>query len=177
MVAPVRPASAKSKGTTKIVFVPAFTGAYTAPDVTAAAGASALDVTKMFFESSAMPDASTQMARAPRRVGDVESYEFVGEVQWTIGEMRYAFNPQAAALSDQKKAFEKFPYGTTGYLLFRKGIDRDTDLATGQFVTVYPVEFGSQVETDEGDGDGAEIAIKQGVGVTGTPAQVVALVA
>lgn len=177
MVAPVRPASTQSKGTTKIVFVPAFTGAYTAPDVTAAAGASALDVTNMFFESSAMPDASTQMARAARRVGDVESYEFVGEVQWTLGEMRYAFNPQAAALSDQKKAFEKFPYGTTGYLLIRKGIDRNTDLATGQFVSVYPVSFGSQVETDEGDGDSAEVAIKQGVGVTGPPAQVVALVA
>jgi hypothetical protein len=121
----------------------------------------------MFFDSSSTPSQSTNMARAPKRVGDAETYEFVGESTATIGEVRYAFNPQGAALSDGKKAFEKLVPGTTGFLVYRYGIDRDSDLATGQFVTSYPVELGPQQETEEGDGEGAEVAIVQSVAQTG----------
>ena len=92
----------------------------------------------MFFDSSADPSLSTNMARAPKRVGDGETYEFVGESQATIGEVRYSFNPQGAALSDGKKAFEKFPAGTTGFLVYRWGIDRDTDLAVGAVRDLLP---------------------------------------
>ncbi len=92
---------------------------------------------------------------------------FIGESQLTLGELRYAFNPQGAALSDGKKAFEKFPEGTTGFLVCRLGIDRDTDIAADQFVTVYPVEFGPQQETTEGDAEAAEVAITQSVAITG----------
>ena len=167
MAAPIRPAGTKAYLRKKIVFVP--TGTYN-PDTPSLAilnAASALDVTKMFFESSSNPSQSTNLARAPKRVGDGESYEFVGESTASIGEVRYSFNPQGAALSDGVKAFEKFPAGTTGFLVYRYGLDRDADLATGQFVTSYPVEFGAQQETEEGDGEGAEVAIVQTVAQTG----------
>ena len=166
MAAPIRPAGTKHYLRDKWVFVPTLTST-TAPSLAELNAASALDITKMMFSSSARPALSTNMARAPKRVGDGETYEFVGESQATVGEIRYSFNPQAAALSDGKKAFEKFPAGTTGYLVNRLGIDRDTDLAVGQFVTVYPVEFGPQHETPEGDGEGAEVAIVQPVAQTG----------
>ena len=167
MPAPTRPTATKAYLREKVVFVP--TGTYN-PDTPSAAllvGATALDVTKMLFASSARPSQSTNLARAPKRLGDGESYEFVGESTATVGEMRYSFDPQAAALSAGKKAYEKFPAGTTGYLVFRYGIDRDTDIATSQFVTSYPVEFGPQQETMEGDGEGAEVAIVQTVAQTG----------
>lgn len=167
MPAPLRPAATKAYLREKIVFVPEGTYDGAAPSLAILNAASALDVTKMFFASSARPTQSTNMARAPKRVGDAETYEFVGESSATIGEVRYAFNPQGAAASDGKKAFEKFPAGTKGWLVFRLGIDRDSDLATGQFVTSYPVEFGQQHETPEGDGEGAEVAIVQPVAQTG----------
>jgi hypothetical protein len=167
MPAPTRPAGTKAYLRKKVVFVPADTYDPEAPSLAVLNAASALDVTKMLYASSASPSQSTNMARAPRRLGDGETYEFVGESQSTIGEMRYSFNPQAAALSDGKKASEKFPAGTTGYLVYRYGIDRDTDLATAQFVTSYPVEFGPQQETEEGDAEGAEVAIVQSVAQTG----------
>lgn len=167
MAAPLRPAGTKAYLRKKIVFVP--TGTYDpgAPSLAILNAASALDVTKMFYESSANPSTSTNMARSPKRVGDGETYEFVGESQVSIGEVRYSFNPQGAAASDGKKAFEKFPAATAGHLVIRYGIDRDTDLAAGQFVTSYPVEFGTQHETEEGDGEGAEVAIVQPVAQTG----------
>jgi hypothetical protein len=169
MAAPVRPAATKAYLRDKWVFVPTIANT-AAPTVAEVTGASVLDVTKMFFESSARPTNSTNLARAPKRLGDGETYEFVGESQASFGEIRYSFNPQGAALSDGKKAFEKFPAGTTGYLVNRLGIDRDTDLAAAQFVTVYPVEFGSQHEDKEGDGEGAEVAIVQTVAQTGPKA-------
>lgn len=166
MAAPIRPAATKAYLRSKWVFVPTLTS-QTAPSLAELNGASALDVTKMFYASSAQPSQSTNLARGPRRLGDAETYEFVGESQSSFGEVRYSFNPQGAALSDGKKAFEKFPSGTTGFMVQRLGIDRDTDLAVGQFVTVYPVEFGPQHETTEGDAEGAEVAIVQTVAQTG----------
>lgn len=168
MAAPIRPAAVSAFGTEKWVFVPTLT-APSAPSLAELNAATALDVTKMFFASSAQPEGSTEMARNERRLGDVESFEFPGETQWTLGEVQYQFAPQAAALSDGKKAFEKLPQGTTGWLVRRLGINRDTDLAVGQFVSSFPVAFGVQVETKIGEGASAEVAIKQGVGITGTP--------
>ena len=167
MAAPIRPSDTKAYLRDKWVFVPTGTYDPESPSAALLIGATALDVTKMFFASSARPSQSTNLARAPRRLGDGETYEFVGESQRTIGEVRYAFDPQSAALADGRKAFEKFPAGTTGFLVNRLGIDRDTDIAASQKVTSYPVEFGPQLETLEGDGEGAVVAIVQTVAQTG----------
>lgn len=176
MAAPIRPAGTKAYLRDSWVFVPTLANP-ASPSLAEINGASALNVTKMFFASSARPSQSTNLASAPKRIGDGETYQFVGESQQSWGEVRYSFNPQAAALSDGKKAFEKFTPGTTGYMVNRLGIDRDTDFAIGQFVTSYPVEFGPQNETPEGDGEGAEVAIVQTVAVTGPKALNKAVVA
>lgn len=165
MAAPVRPAPSKAYGTEKIIFCPT-----QSLSVATLGGATALDVTKMWFDSSARPDASADMVEAPPRVGDTESYEFVGTTKWTLGEVRYQWDPQGAAASDGVKAYEKFTPGNAGYIYIRRGINRDTDLAaTTQYVEEYPVECGPQVPTKEGDGEGAEWGIKQAFAVTGPP--------
>lgn len=167
MTAPIRPAGTKAYLRRKIIIVTDAAYNPASPSLAILNGASALDVSKMFYLSSAKPSSSTNLARAPKRVGDGASYEFVGESQETIGEQRYAFDPQAAALSDGKKAFEKLPEGTTGHIVVRYGIDRDTDLAVGQFVTSYPFEAGPQNEDEEGEAEGAEVAIIQTFAQTG----------
>lgn len=167
MAAPIRPDSTKAYLRKKVVWVPKGTYDPESPSLAILSGASALDVTKMFYASSAQPSQSTNMARAPKRIGDGESYEFVGESQATLGDMRYSFNPQATALSDGKKAAETFVPGAEGHLVFRYGIDRDADLATAQFVTSYPAECGPQLEVEEGDGEGAEVGIVQPFAQTG----------
>lgn len=176
MAAPIRPAATKAYLRDKWVFVPTLANP-NSPSLSELNGASALDVTKMFYASSARPTSSTNLATAPKRIGDGTSYQFVGESQQSWGEVRYSFNPQGAALSDGKKAYEKLAPGTTGYMVNRLGLDREADFATGQFVTAYPVEFGEQNETPEGDGEGAEVAIAQTIAITGPKALNKAIVA
>lgn len=167
MTAPTRPAGTKAYLRRKVIIVTDAAYDPTNPSLAILTGGTALDVSKMFFLSSARPSESTNLARAPKRIGDGESYEFIGESQATIGEVRYAVDPQAAALSTGKKCFEKLPAGTTGHVVVRYGIDRDTDLALAQFVTSYPFEAGPQNEDEEGDAEGAEVAIAQTFAQTG----------
>ena len=175
MAAPLRPTATKAYLRNKWVFVPtiANTAAPTAVELT---GASSLDVTNMLFASSATPTQSTNLARAPKRLGDAATFEFVGESQASFGEVRYSFDPQSAALSNGRKAFEKFPAGTTGYFYNRLGLSQDVDVIATHKVTGYPVEFGPQVETKEGDDEGAEVAIVQTVAQTGPTVLNVAVV-
>lgn len=167
MAASVRPAGTKAYLRKRVTWVPKGTYDPSAPSLAILNGASALDVTKRFYASSAAPSQSTTMAKAPKRIGDGETYEFVGESSLTLGEMRYSTNPQGVALSEEVKAQEKLVPGSEGFLVFRYGIDRDTDLATGQFVTSYPSECGPQLEVEEGDAEGAEMAIVQPFAATG----------
>lgn len=176
MAAPARPKDAKWYLREKIIFVPTLANP-DVPTVSELTGASALDVTNMFYSSSARPTQSTNMATAPKRVGDATTFQFVGESQSTMGEVRYSFDPQSAALATERKAFEKFPAGTTGYIVYRLGINRDTDIAATQKVTVYPVECGEQQETPEGDGEGAMVAIVQSFAQTGPKSLNVAVAA
>lgn len=167
MTAPLRPAATKAYLREKIILVTDAAYDPDAPSLAILNGSSALDVTNMFFASAARPDESTNMARAPKRVGDGVTYEFVGETQSSIGEVRYSFDPQSAALSDGRLCFEFLPEGTTGYYVTRWGMDRDTDLATTQKVTSRPFEAGPQLEVPEGDTEGSEVAIKQPLAATG----------
>lgn len=178
MTAPLRPAATKAYLREKIILVTDAAYDPAAPSLAILTGASALDVTNMFFGSSSRPSQTTNMARAPKRVGDGVTYEFVGETQSSIGEVRYSFDPQSAALSDGRKCFEFLPEGTTGYYVTRWGIDRDTDLAaTTQKVTSRPFEAGPQLEVPEGDAEGSEVAIVQPLAATGPQSLNVAIVA
>lgn len=166
MVAPLRPTGVKYYLRSKWIWVPTLANP-AAPTVAELTGASALDVTNMFYTSSATPTQSTNLATAPKRVGDGVTYQFVGETQSSLGEMRYSFDPQSAAAANGRKAFEKFVPGSTGYLVNRLGIDRDTDIAATQKVTCYPAECGPQQEIAEGDAEGAEVGIVQTFAQTG----------
>lgn len=167
MTAPIRPAGTKAYLRKKIILVKDAAYNPDAPSLAILTGTSALDVTKMLYASSARPSSTTNMARAPKRVGDGSSYEFVGEKTETIGEVRYSFDPQGAALSAGKKLAEFLPEGATGYYVTRYGPDRDDDLEVGDFVTSRPFEAGDQDEDEEGEAEGAEVAIKQALAATG----------
>ena len=167
MTAPQRPGSTKLYLRDKWVWVPKGTYDPAAPSLAILTGASALDVTKMFFDSSARPSQSTNLARSPKRIGDSEGYEFVGETQVSVGEVRYSYNQQAPTGDVTIKAYETLVPGAEGWLVNRRGIDRDTDLAEDQFVTSIPVECGPQIEVPEGDAEGAEDAIAQTLAQTG----------
>ena len=167
MAAGLRPAGTKAYRQTRIILVKDASYDPEAPSLAVRTGASALDVTNMFYESSTKPSTTTNLVTSPRRVGDSASYQRVGESQEAIGEVRYSFDPQAAALSDGKKLFEFLPELTTGHYVTVKGLPDNGTMAVGDFVTSRPFEAGAQDEVDEGEGEGAEVAIAQTLAATG----------
>lgn len=177
MAAGLRPAGTKAYRQTRIILVKDAAYNPNSPSLAMLTGATALDVTNMFYESSATPSTTTNLVSAPRRVGDGTTYQRVGESQAAIGEVRYSFDPQAAALSDGKKAFEFLPALTTGHYVTVMGLPDDGTLAVGQFVTSRPFEAGEQDEVPEGDGEAAEVAIVQTLAATGPKALNKAIVA
>lgn len=169
MAAPVRPASSKAFGREKWVFVPTIAN-ITAPTVAEVTAGTVLDISCYLFESSGRPEASTNLVERERRLCDTTSFQQVGTTSYSGGQMVASFDPQAAALSDGKKAWEKFTEGTTGYLVRRLGVAVATDLDTGQFVDVFPVEFGVPVPGTVGDGESRENSFTSQFAITSTPA-------
>lgn len=167
MAAGLRPAGTKAYRQTRIILVKDAAYNPASPSLAILNGASAMDVTNMFYESSAKPSTTTNLVSAPRRVGDGTTYQRVGASQAQIGEVRYSFDPQAAALSNGKKLFEFLPALTTGHYVTVMGQPDDNTLAVGQFVTSRPFEAGEQEEVPEGDGEAAEVAIVQTLAATG----------
>lgn len=176
MAAPIRPASSKSYGREKWQFVPTI-ASIVAPTITEINAVSGLDISCMLFEPSARPTASTNLVDRERRICDTVTFQQVGTTTYAGGEMIAAVDPQAAAASDGKKAWEKFVEGTTGFLVRRLGILVATDFAAGQFVDVFPVEFGVPVPGTVGDGEARENSFSVTFAITSTPAFIKAIAA
>lgn len=176
MAEPIRPAATSTFGRENWIFVPTVAD-QDSPAVAEVNSASGLDISRVLMASTGRPAQATNRVTAERRLGDTEQYEFIGTTTYTGGDMTYAFNPQGAAASDGKKLWELIPGGTTGYLVRRMGVDSATTPAAGQFVDVYPVEFGPSIPGTSGDGEEAESIASASFAVTGPPSFNVAIAA
>lgn len=176
MADPIRPAATLTHGRENWIFVPTIADV-TAPSVTEVTATSALDITRIAFASTGEPSQSTNRVTSERRLGDTVVFERIGDTSYTGGDMLYQFAPQAADGSDGKKMWEKIPEGTSGFLVRRMGVARATAPTAGQFVDVYPVEFGPSIPTKSGDGESSEAAASCAFAITDQPAFNVALAA
>jgi hypothetical protein len=161
MAAPITPAGVNVQGKVKTVFSP--TGSLTAPSVATFTGTSALDVSNILYADGWSYTREQAKNPAPRRLGTKRVWEIDGSISESLGDLRYTVDPQGAAGSDGKKAYEKFPEGTTGYFLMRKGLDVDTDLAAGQLVEVIPVKLLARHITGDPADEAAEFTVVQGI--------------
>ena len=159
MAEPIRPASRSAHGRENWVFVPAIADINT-PTVAELTAVSALDITNIVMRSGRpSPSQSTSLATAEQRLGDTRARQRIGTTTYAGGEMTYQFDPQGAASSDAVKAWETFgTEGTTGFLVRRLGIGKATAFTAGQFVDVFPVEFGPSMPTTTGSEESTETA-------------------
>jgi hypothetical protein len=177
MAAPLTPAGVKVQGQYKKIYVP--TLSLTAPSVAAATAADALEVTNIWYADSGTYQTETNIGTAPRRIGTAKTWQIDGETNESFtGALRYVVNPQAAAGSDGKKAYEKFPAGTTGFVLHMPGVPVDTNLAVGQFGFVVPTKFLVRYIDGDVTNEFAEFAVvQQVIPVAPGAGELVALVA
>jgi hypothetical protein len=147
-----------------------------APSLATELGASAFDLSCYLLADGWEFSTDSNKGTAPRRVCQTSQFERFTTSTYKLKDLRYIIQPQAAAASDGKDAFETLTEGLNGYFVERLGMDPDTALAAGQFVNVIPVTLGEQTIMG-GDGDNDDFVVFQPVSVRGTPTQNVALVA
>jgi hypothetical protein len=178
MTAPTRPNGVQAFGKENWWYTPTIASGALAPTVAEVGSASGIQLTGYLY-ADGFDGVTAEPSRnaAPRRLADTQTYEALGTTAFSVSDLTYSFDPQAAAASAPKKAKEVLPEGTSGFLVRRQGIDRNTNIAAGQFVDVIPVSFGPQIPVNTSTDESAEVAIRQPVTVTGAPAINVAVLA
>lgn len=164
MAAPLTPAGVNVQGKIKTVFAP--TGSLTAPSLAVFNGATALDVSNILYADGYAYTKEQTKNAAPRRHGSKKVWETDGTTSESLGDLRYTVDPQGAAASDGKKAWEKFLPGTIGFFLQRMGLDIDTDLAIGQWVEVTPAKLLARYIIGDVTDESSEFTVVQSVIVT-----------
>lgn len=179
MPEPLRPAPAKVYTRQNWIYIPTIASATLAPTVAEATAGSALDITNIVFQDGApTPEQNTNLVEQNRRLGDAALYQFVGTTTFTGGQITIQFDPQGVAASDEVVAWETFAAGgVTGFLGRRMNVPKATDVIAGQFLDVYPCEFGPFMPTTSGEGEAAEGAAVGSWAITNQPAFKVAVLA
>lgn len=160
MALPSQPAPALTFGRESAYYVP--TGGfanYLAPTATELAAASVLDFTLIAMaDGTARPSQSNNRVQAGRRMGSTTQYERKGVRQIQGGTLTYAVQPQAAAASVGKKAFEKFLGGPSGgFIVQRFDVDIATAPTAGQFVKVWPADLSESILQPSSDDESGEV--------------------
>lgn len=170
MAAPIRVAATKTFQREKVVFASAVANYLTALSTAEATAAGNLDISCYLMAEWGRPAQNTNRVQLTRRLCDGAQYEQIGTTNYTGGELTYAIDPQAAAASNGKKAYEKFPEGTSGFFIQRLGPAVSLDLAAAQFVNIFPVSFGPQMIQPSSNGEEQEAVVMQSYAITAPPA-------
>lgn len=174
MAAPVKPALKMALGKESYLWVPAIAN-IAAPTVVELTAAGSFNLSCSLFGDQEGPTATTNKVTLPQLLCETQTYEVNGPTQHSAPDFQASFDPQAAAGSDGKKAWASMPDNSTGFLVRRQGVDSNTDVATGQFVDVWPGQLGVKVPTKTATDASGVFAFTVGVAVTGAPQFNVAL--
>lgn len=176
MAAPIRPALKQAFGNDSWGFVPAVAD-ITAPTVAELTATGGFNLSCSLFAEQDGLSGATEKVTLPRILCETESYEINGATTFSMADIQVSFDPQATSGADGKKAWETLTDGIEGFMWRRQGVSATTDVATGAFVDVVPVQLGTKVPTKTGTGTDGVYSFTQAVSVTGKPAFNVAVVA
>lgn len=139
-------------------------------------GATAVELTCYLTKGTLGMAADTETGTDERECTS-QVFEVLGKTTWTVNDLEYVWEPQAAASSPTNKAYDTLKKGTTGFLILRFGKDVDTAPAVGDKVWRIPVTLGAQVPKQR-EGNAAEkLKIVQKVVVSGNVVQDAVLIA
>jgi hypothetical protein len=171
MAAPIKPQKKTANGKDSWWFVPAVAdmSAPTALEVNAATG---LNVSCFLLAEQEGVSASTSKVQLARLLCETSTTEGLDTTTWGMSDIQGVFDPQAAAGSNGKKAWDLFKDGFTGYAIRRQGVvsDVDTDVDAGEFVDVVPVDVAPATPGKTSNDSSGIYSFTAAVAVTGTPA-------
>lgn len=139
-------------------------------------GATAVELTCYLTKGTLGISAETETGTDEREC-TAQVFEVLGKTTWTVNDLEYVWEPQAAPSSPTNKAYDTLKKGTTGFLILRFGKDVDTAPAVGDKVWRIPVTLDAQVPKQR-EGNAAEkLKITQKVVVSGNVVQDAVLIA
>lgn len=141
MAAPIKPAKVQANGKDAWWWVPAIAD-ITDPVLAEINHATALNITCYLLAEQEGVTSNVEKVRLARLLCETTTTEGLGETTWSMSDIQGVFDPQAAAGSDGKKAWELFDTGASGHLVRRQGVVSITDAeaATGQFIDIFKVD-------------------------------------
>lgn len=177
MSVPVKPALKRAFARDRWYWVPsvASTTAPTVAEVTATAGFNLS--CSLFGDSQEGFDATTDKVTLPRRNCETDVFQVNGATTNSAPDLMVSFQPQAAALSDGKKAWEAMDDNSNGFLIRVQDVDPLVDSLAGEFVDVVPAQLTKKIPVKTGNDAAGVYAFKVGASITDTPQWNVAIVA
>jgi hypothetical protein len=140
MVAPITPAKKLSNGKDHVWLVDTIANpaAPTVAEINAG-----LNVTGVLLADWDGLSATTDKVTIPRTLLETTATEVNGETRISGADMQFTLQPQAAAGSDGKKAYEKVKSGYAGFLVRRQDVQSTSSdaVTAAQFVDVLGVDF------------------------------------
>ena len=133
------PASVQTNGTIKAVFAPAFVAYLTAPKLTEANAAGALEFS-CYATGEGVNMETTENSVEDPRLCSKAVYEAPGDNTSSL-EIEYVFNPKSAA---DNEAQLELVEGRKGFVLLRWAVDTNVPLAIGDIVDIVPGTLGVQ---------------------------------
>lgn len=176
MAAPIKPALVTAFGNDSWIWVPAI-AAPTGPTVAEIEAAAGFNLSCSLFGEQEGFTATTEKVTLPRRLCETVTFETNGPTSYAAPDLMVAFDPQGAAASNGKKAWEAMDDNARGFLVRRQGKKATDAVTAGEFVDVVPAQLAVKVPTKTGTGADGVYAFTQAVAITDTPAWNVAVAA
>lgn len=169
MAAPTKPALTLAFGTDGWGFVLAVAN-IAAPTLVELNAVSGFSLSCSVFGDQGGVTASTEKVTLTRLLCETVQYQVNGATTFEMAELMVSFNPQGATASAGVKAWETMTDGLAGFLWQRQGVVATTDLASGQFVNIIPIQLGTKNPTKTSTGADGVFAFTQPCSITGAPA-------
>lgn len=157
------PTGVTSNGTVQVHWVPTIADPNN-PTVAEVTATGALDIS-CYLTADGLSLSADETTTTNRRLCSKQEYTIGGTITWSIGALRYVWDPQGL-YADTHDAYAALTPESTGYLVVRWGRDAETALASGDVVDVFSVTLGEQVpQTPEAN---SELYVTQVPKVTGS---------
>lgn len=107
--------------------------------------ASSLDVSCFVYADGWSHTLEQNKVEAPLRLCTKRTSDKFGNAKFTLQDLMYVVDPQAAAASDGVKAYETLLPDLSLWFVERQGLNAETDdFTAGEFVNLHPVQLSSE---------------------------------